>query len=130
MSITRRTYRDYGDYWDAYLKAHSKGGTRAAHYAATCVGLGFGLSGLFTLNWSLLAMGIAGGYAIAIGSHHYIERNRSVVHRPVWGAVSELRMFVLAISGRLRAELDRHMVTSPASEVEYLIPKEGRWPSR
>ncbi len=111
MSITRRTYRDYGDYWDAYLKAHSKSGTRAAHYAATCLGLGFGLSGLFTLNASLMAIGIVGGYAIAIGSHRYIEHNRSLVHRPVWGAVSGLRMFALALSRRLPEELNRHSVT-------------------
>ena len=130
MSITRRTYRDYNDYWDAYLKAHSKSGTRAAHYVATCLGLGFGLSGLFTLNALLMAIGIVGGYAIAIGSHRYIEHNRSLVHRPFWGVVSELRMFVLAVSGRLPAELSRHSVSPAASNVEYVISRVERWPSR
>ena len=125
----RRTYRDYGDYWDAYLKAHSKVGTRAAHYAATCVGLGFGLSGLFTLDWLLMAIGIVGGYAISLGSHRYIEHNRSLVHRPFWGAVSDLRMFVLAISGRLPAELSRHAVSPAASSDEYMISEAERWPS-
>jgi hypothetical protein len=93
------------------------------------VGLGFGLSGLFTLHWSLMAIGIVGGYAIALGSHRYIEHNRSLVHRPVWGAVSDFRMFVLALSGRLPAELRRHSVTPAASDVEYVISKTKRWPS-
>ena len=116
MSITRRTYRDYDDYWDAYLKAHSRGGTRAAHYAATCVGLGFGLTGLFTFNWLLMAIGVVGGYAIALGSHRYIEHNRSMVHRPFWGAISDFRMFVLAVFGKLPAELTRHLVVPTESE--------------
>jgi hypothetical protein len=93
------------------------------------VGLGFGLSGLFTLHWSLMAIGIVGGYAIALSSHRYIEHNRSLVHRPFWGAFSDFRMFVLAISGRLPAELSRHSVTPSASDVEYMISKSKRWPS-
>ncbi len=100
-----RSYATYKEYWDVYLKAHSKLGTRACHYVATCVGLGFGLFGLVTLNWLAILVGVAGGYAIAFSSHFLIEHNRPLAHRPVWGAVSDLRMFGLALTGRLRPQL-------------------------
>ena len=104
----RARYAGYAAYWDAYLKAHSKRGTRACHYAATGVGVAGGLWSLFTLAWLPVVAGVAAGYAIAIASHFLIEGNRPLTHRPLWGAVSELRMLGLALTGRLSDQLRAH----------------------
>lgn len=100
-------YRDYNDYWLAYLRAHSKPATRAFHYLATGLGFGFGIAALMLRNpWIALGAFIT-GYPIAIGSHYLVQGNKPLVHRPLWGAISDLRMCFLALTGRLGREYKR-----------------------
>lgn len=104
-------FDSYEDFWPVYLRAHSKPGTRACHYAATVVGVGCAFAALATQVWWLILVGIVGGYAIAIASHPLIEGNSALV-RPhtVWAACSDLRMFGLWATGRLRAELEKYRI--------------------
>lgn len=105
-------YATYPDYWEAYLKAHSRPITRACHYLATVVGVSGGVTSLITLDWRFVGGGILAGYVIAVGSHFVFEKNRPLVNRPLWGARSDLRMCALALTSKLQAELGR----TPPSE--------------
>ena len=97
----------FRQFWPLYLQAHSQPATRAVHYAATVIGLGSSLIAAFTLQ-PLFLLGIGVAYALAIGAHAVIEQNHSMVRvNPIWGAIADLRMFWLAMTGRLQHEIDR-----------------------
>jgi len=100
----------FREFWPAYLRAHSRPATRAVHYCATVLGVGSAIIAAATLE-PLFLGGIAPAYAMAIGSHTFIEKNRSLVGvNPVWGALADLRMFWLALTGGLARELAQENV--------------------
>jgi len=97
------------EFWPDYLSSHRKRSTRICHYIATVYGVPISLYGLFTLQINVLLAGIIGGYALAIGSHYVFEgRGPLVARNPLWGACSDFRMFILAITGRLDAEFKKY----------------------
>jgi hypothetical protein len=102
----------FREFWPLYLQAHSQPATRAVHYAATLVGVGGAIAAAVTFD-PVYLLGIAAAYGIAIGAHAVIERNRSMIGvNPVWGALADLRMFWLAVTGGLRRELERCHATA------------------
>ena len=104
-------YETFEEFWVVYLRAHSKPGTRACHYFATVIGVGCALAAVIMQVWWLILVGIVGCYGVAIASHPLIEGNNALV-RPhtVWAALSDMRMFAFAVSGRLKGELDKHNI--------------------
>jgi hypothetical protein len=59
----------------------------------------------------MLPVGIALSYVVAVLSHWGIERNRPLIAvDPLLGAVADLKMCWLALTGRLTRELARHGV--------------------
>ena len=98
----------YRDFWVAYLDAHRDPGTRAMHYLATLTGMGgTALAIWFEFLW-FMAGGIGVGVVMAVGSHHLIEHNRPLIRvNPFYGAISDLRMCWLALTGGLKAEYAR-----------------------
>jgi hypothetical protein len=105
----------FREFWPRYLHAHSRPATRAVHYAATLLGCLSSGAALITREPPFL-FGIPVAYALAIGAHGLFERNQSLVRvNPVWGAIADLRMFWLAVTGGLGRELSKHGVTAPES---------------
>jgi hypothetical protein len=97
----------FREFWPLYLEAHSRPGTRAAHYGATIIGLGSAIAAAAT-GMLFLLIGIGVAYAVAIGAHVWIERNRSMIRvNPFWGALADLRMTWLAATGGLAREIDK-----------------------
>jgi hypothetical protein len=98
----------YREFWIAYLDAHRNPGTRAMHYLATLSGMGgAALAIWFELLW-FMAGGIGLGVVMAVSSHHLIEHNRPLIRvNPLYGAISDLRMCWLALTGRLSSEYAR-----------------------
>jgi len=119
-------YVDYHDYWRAYLKAHSRPATRLCHYLATIQGLGFGVAALVTRNPWFILPAFVFGYGLAIASHFIFEKNRPLVHRPLWGIRSDIRMSWLALTGRLGAEYERVGIQSGAVSEAPSNPAERR----
>ena len=102
-------YKSFDEFWPIYLRAHQKPATRFCHYVATVVGIGCALGSVVFGVWWLVPLGIFLGYSIAVASHPIIEGNKALVgSHAVWAALSDLKMFVLAASGRLQAELVKH----------------------
>jgi hypothetical protein len=103
----------FREFWPLYLQAHSNPATRAAHYVATMIGVGSALCAAVALQ-PLFLLGIAVAYAIAIGAHAFVEKNRSMIRvNPVWGALADLRMFWLAATGGLESEIEKARATRP-----------------
>ena len=101
----------FKQFWPVYLHEHSRRSTRALHYAATGF---FGFMAAIAVAveeiWVVPA-GIAGSYAVAVTAHWCFERNRPLfLVNPLWGAVADLRMCWLALTGRLRRELTKCQV--------------------
>lgn len=105
----------YRDFWVAYLDAHRKPATRGVHYLATATGIaGTALAIWLELLW-LMAGGIVLGVVLAVSSHHLIEHNRPLIRvNPFYGALSDLRMCWLAMTGGLAAEYARLGLGRPA----------------
>jgi hypothetical protein len=101
----------FREFWPQYLEAHRHPRNRAAHYFATALSFAaIALAIVFGAPWIALAA-IAASYAIAIAAHRLFERNYSLVTvNPVWGAMADLKMCWLALTGRLSAEIERHTV--------------------
>ena len=98
----------FSEFWRRYLDAHRKRGTRAAHYAATAVGVSSTATAIHQGEPLLILGGIALSYVIAAASHWIIERNRPLIRvNAVYGAVADLKMCWLALTGRLAGEYDR-----------------------
>ena len=110
-TIMRNLHSSFVEFWPEYLRAHRKGSTRLCHYIATVVGACVGFYGIFTFQPLVFMVGILAGYVIAVSSHYVFEGRKPLVLRnPVWGAISDLRMFALALAGRLAAEFQKHQI--------------------
>jgi hypothetical protein len=123
----------FKEFWPLYLRAHSNRGTRIGHYAATTIALATIAAAIALQQPWLLALGIALGYAIALGSHRLVDGSKSLVTvNPAWGALADFRMCWLALTGGLAAELARHV--GPAIETGastwwrgYRTTRRARW---
>jgi hypothetical protein len=98
----------YRDFWVAYLDAHRNPATRGMHYLATLTGIGGTILAIWMEFLWFMAGGIGLGVVMAVSSHHLIEHNRPLIRvNPFYGAISDLRMCLLALTGRLNAEYAR-----------------------
>ena len=100
----------FREFWPHYLRAHSQPRTRMAHYVATIIAFS-AIAAAIYYRMPLIALGaIATSYAVALASHAIFERNKSLVFvNPAWGALSDLKMCWLALTGGLAAELALHV---------------------
>lgn len=105
----------YRDFWVAYLDAHRNPATRAMHYLATVTGMAGAVVAIwFEFLW-LMAGGIGIAVTMAVTSHWWIEHNRPLIRvNPFYGALSDLRMCWLALTGGLRSEYARLGLGLPA----------------
>lgn len=91
----------FAEFWRRYLDAHRKPGTRAAHYAATVLGIASTVAAIHQSEPMYMIGGIALSYAIAIGSHWMIEGNQPLIRvNALYGAVADLKMCWLALTRR------------------------------
>jgi hypothetical protein len=102
----------FSEFWPVYLRHHSRSGTRAAHYAATAIGVGGFIAAVSPMApWWVFVCGVALGYLTAFSSHWLIERNQPVVargaHLVAFGAFADLRLCALAMTGGVAAEFRR-----------------------
>src|SRR5262245_11677759 len=99
-------------FWPIYLNAHQRSATRVMHYLATVTGILAAIVAILTGMYWLFPLGIGLSYVLAVVSHWVFERNQPLILvSPHWGAVSDLRMCWLALTGRLETEAMRQGVT-------------------
>jgi hypothetical protein len=98
----------YSEFWRLYLDAHRRPATRGMHYAATVVGAASTLASVVLGEILLAPLGLMIAVGMAVGSHRFIEHNRPLIRvNPLYGAVSDLRMMWLAMTGGLPREYAR-----------------------
>jgi SAM-dependent methyltransferase len=108
-------------FWPLYLRAHRLPGTRGLHYFATAVGIMSAIEAIATSQPLIFGLGIAISYAIAIAAHWFVERNQPLITvSAFWGAVADVRMCWLALTGQVGREYARHGIAQPA------LPETGR----
>ncbi|MEE4210830.1 MAG: DUF962 domain-containing protein [Parvularcula sp.] len=113
-----REYQSYAAFWPHYLREHAKPGTRLSHYVGTALGLVAIAAAIFTGNLALLLLVPLLGYGFAWVSHAFVERNKPATFTyPLWSLMSDYRMFFLAVSGKLRPELERAGIRTDAPDV-------------
>lgn len=114
-TATGRPRLTFQQFWRLYLDAHRHPGTRGVHYSATAVGaLATGLS--IALDEVLFVMGgIPLAVMMAVGSHWLIEHNQPLIKvNAFYGAIADMRMCWLALTGKLPQEYERLGLGSPA----------------
>lgn len=98
----------YSDFWRLYLDAHRRPATRGMHYAATLVGAASALASAVLGEILLAPLGLMLAVGMAVGSHRFIEHNRPLIRiNPLYGALCDLRMMWLAVTGGLPREYAR-----------------------
>lgn len=98
----------YSDFWRLYLDAHRSPATRGMHYAATLVGAAGTLASAVLGELFLAPLSILIAVGMAVGSHRFIEHNRPLIRiNPLFGALCDLRMMWLAMTGGLPREYAR-----------------------
>ena len=104
----------YAEFWPFYLQEHAQPRTRTFHYIGTSLVIAIAAIAIVTMNWLLLLAMPVAGYFFAWVSHAFIERNKpaTFIH-PLWSLVSDFRMFLMWVSGRLDAELEKAGVYPP-----------------
>ncbi len=111
-----REYTTFEQFWPHYLREHAKPSTRTYHYIGTALGLIAIAAAVVTGNWLLILLVPLLGYGFAWVSHAFVERNKPATFTyPLWSLMSDYRMFFLAMTGRIRPELEKAGVTSLAA---------------
>lgn len=101
-------FRNFEAFWCHYLREHSQPLNRALHVAGTAAALPLGALAILRRKPLLFAFALAMGYAPAWVGHYLVEGNRPETrHHPIWSLRAVLTMTVMALSGRLAAELGR-----------------------
>lgn len=113
----------FGEFWQLYLRAHQLPGTRALHYFATAFGILSAVEAIAAHQPLIFVVGIAVSYAIAISAHWFIEGNQPLIRvNALWGAVADLRMCWLALTGRMAGELSRHRIAQHSTSAGHPNP--------
>lgn len=102
-------FESFEAFWPYYLTEHARPATRAVHVGGTWLAALVLLWGLLAGPAWLVLLAPVIGYGAAWVSHMAIERNRPATFTyPLWSLRGDLRMALLAATGRLGAELRRH----------------------
>ena len=106
--MAEKQYTSFADFWQFYLREHSRPGTRALHYIGTSLVVALAIVASVTANWWLLAAMPVAGYLFAWIAHFAHEKNRPATFTyPLWSLGADFRMWWLWLTGRLGPELER-----------------------
>ena len=100
--------QNYAEFWDFYVREHSKPLTRLLHFTGTSLGL-------ILLAWSLwsgrllyIPLFFVVGYGFAWFAHFVVEKNRPATFRfPFWSFISDFKMMWYMLTGRMNGEVRR-----------------------
>jgi hypothetical protein len=98
----------FEQFWDHYVAAHKKRGTRVLHFIGTTGAAVCLAGGLLTKRRWLLLMAPVVGYGSAWVGHFLIEKNMpATFEHPLWSFRGDLLMWWKTLTGTMQAEVDR-----------------------
>lgn len=105
----------FAEFWPIYLRAHSRPGTRALHFAGTVSGVTLLVLAVVLRDWRLVPAALVVGYGFAWTGHFLVEGNRPATFgHPAWSFYADFRMLGAFLTGRLGHELRRHGIGDPS----------------
>jgi hypothetical protein len=106
MMITKP--KSFAEFWDFYIKEHSKPATRVLHFIGTSLGLLLLVWFIVNGRWYYFPLFPVVGYAFAWFAHFVIEKNRPATFKhPLWSFISDFKMMWYMLTGRMRREVER-----------------------
>ncbi len=113
----------FKDFWRLYLDAHRHSGTRGMHYSATALGMAGSAAAAVFGEFLLMPLSILIAVVMAVTSHWFIEKNQPLIMvNPFFGAVADLKMCWLALTGGLAAEYAR-LKLGPISDLKHRLAR-------
>ena len=98
----------YREFWDFYVREHSKPATRVLHFAGTALGLLLLVWFILRGAWYYFPVCLVVGYAFAWFAHFAVEKNKPATFQyPLWSFISDYRMVWYMITGRMGCEVER-----------------------
>ncbi len=98
----------YREFWDFYVREHSKSATRGLHFIGTALGLLLLIWFIWRGTWYYFPLSFVIGYAFAWFAHFVVEKNRPATFKyPFWSFISDYKMMWYMITGRMGREVDR-----------------------
>ena len=99
---------NYGEFWDFYVREHSKPLTRMLHFAGTSLGLFLLAWFVWNRMWLYIPICLIIGYSFAWFAHFIVEKNRPATFKyPFWSFISDYKMMWYMLTGRMNAEVER-----------------------
>jgi hypothetical protein len=99
----------FGEFWPAYVRAHSKPATRVVHCVGTLVGWMLAGGAIAVHRWWWLVAALVISYALAWLSHCFVEHNRpATFEHPLWSWWADQRMVFLMLIGRMGGEVRKY----------------------
>ena len=100
-------FASFKEFYPFYLSEHSDVTCRRLHFVGSALVLIMLGWIIITANWVWLWSIPVIGYGFAWVGHFVFEKNRPATFKhPLWSLRGDLRMFRLAVTGKLRPELD------------------------
>ena len=111
---------DYAEFWDFYVREHSRPATRALHFVGTSLGLALMFYFIATSRWYLFLIFPVVGYAFAWFAHFVVEKNKPATFQyPLWSFVSDFKMMWFMLTGRMQREVARIRLATEHTEKSF-----------
>jgi|SRR5215471_6075752 len=115
MNASGSSFSTFEEFWPFYVSQHSKGGTRALHFAGTTIGLVCVAAAAADRRPAFLVAGLVLSYGLAWIGHFAIEKNRpATFQHPLWSLRGDFRMYGLMWRGRMTGEAARLLSLAPS----------------
>ena len=98
----------YMEFWDFYVREHSRPATRVLHFIGTSLGLLLLIWFIAVGRWYYFPLFLVVGYAFAWFAHFFVERNRPATFKyPLWSFISDYKMMFYMLMGKMNSEVER-----------------------
>jgi hypothetical protein len=98
----------YAEFWEFYVREHSRPLTRALHFIGTSLGIVLLIFLIVIGRWYLFPLSLVIGYAFAWFAHFVVEKNRPATFKyPLWSFISDYKMIWLMATFRMDREVAR-----------------------
>jgi hypothetical protein len=99
---------NYNEFWDFYVREHSKPLTRILHFIGTSLGILLLMWFVWQRMWLFIPLCFVCGYAFAWFAHFVVEKNRPATFKyPGWSFISDYKMMWYMLTGRMGREVER-----------------------